>query len=248
MNTRSQSAKFATATANFASHDRGNNQDEHEQDAECKTHDAIAQLTENLHKISFGEPRESSKSLPQITTSSQLQDELPDICNEVFQVLGPYNLEATYQRALALELKDRGVTVLSEVEIPIEYKGQKIATRRVDLYLKLEKAVILELKAVMTGLKSEHLKQLKFYMTHFNVNEGYLINFPHLTGFPEENNEQYVDHPLQGPPVSDVVTRSRTTRKILENPNIIHVQHLKTIKKTVKKKHSNKTSSKVAKT
>ncbi|KAL3659172.1 hypothetical protein V7S43_015751 [Phytophthora oleae] len=235
MNTRSQSAaSFASAT-DKPSRDRGNTQDEHEQDAESKVHD-ISELTENLHKISFGEPKKSIKNLPKITTRSQLKDELPAICDEVFQVLGPYNLEATYQRALALELENRGVTVRSEVEISIEYKGQKIATRRVDLYLELDKAVILELKAVV-GLKAEHTKQLKFYMTHFDVSEGYLINFPHITGFPEENTVQYVDHPLQGPPVSDVVTRSKTRRTMEETPNVIHVKQLKKTKKTVKKEH-----------
>ncbi|KAK1942494.1 hypothetical protein P3T76_005993 [Phytophthora citrophthora] len=263
MNTRSQTtARLATATATFVSQERGNNQDEHEQNAESKVHDPMAEVTGNLHKmsfgeprestkslpnvpkISFGEPRESTKSLPKITSSKQLKKELPAICNEVSQVLGLYNLEATYQRALALELRERGVTVLSEVEIPIVYKGQKVGTRRVDLYLILEKVVILELKAVATGLKAEHTKQLKFYMTHFNVNEGYLINFPHLTGFPEENSEQYVDHPLQGPPVSDVTTRSKTARKAEEIPSIIHVKVSKTGKKTSKEKHSRKTSSK----
>ncbi|KAG6612065.1 GxxExxY protein [Phytophthora cinnamomi] len=221
---------------------RGNNQEEHEvDDSDAKIRDAIAELAENLHKISFGEPVDSTAKcvLPRITSSGQLKDELPAICNEVFRVLGPYNLEATYQRALALELRQRGVTVLSEVEIPVLYKGQRVATRRVDLYLKLhDRPVILELKAVVTGLKPEHLKQLKFYMTHFNVSDGFLINFPHLTGFPDESGVQYNEHVLQpegGAGVGDRVTRSSTPRKDAA-PKIIHVQQVKTpAKKTVKK-------------
>lgn len=252
MDTRSKTRDQDEASAVPSTHetsatqDRGNNQEEHEQEVETKTRDVVAELTENLHKISFGEPSASVvNDLTKITSSNQLKEELPFICNEVFRVLGPYNLEATYQRALALELRDRGVMILSEVEIPIEYKGQRIATRRVDLYLKLDKPVILELKAVVTGLKMEHLKQLKFYMTHFNVSEGYLINFPHITGFPEENNVQYIEHVLQpegGVGVSDRVTRSSTLRKNTTS-NIIHVQQVKTTKKTaVKKSTSTKTT------
>ncbi|CAI5736027.1 unnamed protein product [Peronospora destructor] len=163
-----------------------NHQEHLKLEIDSKRHHVVDELSEKLLKISFGEPTDSTlNALPPITSVRELTKELPCLCNEVFHVLGPFNLEATYQRALARELRDRGVTVLSEVEIPIEYKGQRIATRRVDLYLKLDKPVILELKAVVTGLKTEHLKQLKFYMTYFKVTEGYLINFPHVTGFPD---------------------------------------------------------------
>ncbi|GMF10729.1 unnamed protein product [Phytophthora lilii] len=173
MNTRSKTltqdeivARNSSTEEKMPAKDRGNNQQEHEQVTETKMHDAVAELTENLHKISFGEPRDAAANVPStISTSKELKEQLPAICNEVFRVLGPYNLEATYQRALALELRERDVTVLSEVEIPVEYKGQRIATRRVDLYLRLDKPVILELKAVTAALKTEHIKQLKFYMT-----------------------------------------------------------------------------------
>ncbi|KAE9028677.1 hypothetical protein PR003_g24224 [Phytophthora rubi] len=251
MNTRSKiETTFVAPSSSTDENDRGNNQQEHEEDPDVKIRDAIAELTENLHKISFGEPRDSTTKslLPKITTSRQLKEELPAICNEVFRVLGPYNLEATYQRALAQELRERGVTVLSEVEIPVLYKGQKIATRRVDLYLKLhDKPVILELKAVVTCLKPEHLKQLKFYLTHFNVSDGYLINFPHLMGFPVESSVQYSEHVLQpegGAGVGDRITRSKTPRKDAA-PKIIHVQQVKTpAKKTVTTKTTNAKTSK----
>ncbi|GMF50780.1 unnamed protein product [Phytophthora fragariaefolia] len=254
MNTRSKTREHDGEVSHASSmsfqqeQHRGNNQEEHEEDPDTKTRDAIAELTMNLHKISFGEPVDASTKppLPKISSCSQLNEELPAICNEVFGVVGPYNLEATYQRALALELRDRGVTVLSEVEIPVLYKGQRIATRRVDLYLKLDKPVILELKAVVTGLKPDHLKQLKFYMTHFNVVEGFLINFPHITGFPDESSVQYTEDVLQpenGEGVGDRVTRSKTPRKDAM-PKIIRVQRVakpakKTVKKTVVAKTTN---------
>jgi len=229
MNTRSQNREHPEAASPKAADDRGNNQEEHDHDYHetKKARDAIAELAEGVHNISFGEPSDSATAtLDKITTCSQLEEAIPAICNEVFSVLGPYNLEATYQR---------GVTVLSEVTIPILYKGQRIATRRLDLYLKLDRPVILELKAVVTGLKPEHMKQLKFYLQHFKVSDGILINFPHMTGFPDESNVEYVQHVLQpegGAGVTDRVTRSSTPRKDAA-PQIIHVQ-VKTAKKTVK--------------
>ncbi|CEG35828.1 GxxExxY protein [Plasmopara halstedii] len=227
MNTRSKERE--QVDSRLLSPDRSDDKIESELTSETNSRDIVAELATNLHKISFGEPSNVSVN-SKITSSNQLREALPLICNEVFRVLGPYNLEATYQRALALELQDRGVTVLSEVVLPIEYKGQQIATRRVDLYLKLEKPVILELKAVTAGLKSDHMRQLKFYMTHLDVNEGYLINFPHISGFPDESRTQYIEHVLQpegGLGVSDRVTRSSTIRKGAI-ANIIHVQVKKT--------------------
>jgi hypothetical protein len=43
---------------------------------------------------------------------------------------------------------------------------------------------VMELKAV-SALTGEHVKQLEYYMHHFEIDTGYLINFPHITGFPE---------------------------------------------------------------
>ncbi|RLN74310.1 hypothetical protein BBJ28_00005641 [Nothophytophthora sp. Chile5] len=191
-------------------------------ESEKEALDAVEDITKHLNKISFGG---SLGKVAKITTSVALKAQLPSICNEVFTVLGPYNLEATYQRALAMELRARGVRVTSEVEIPICYKGQRIATRRLDLHLQLDKPVILELKAVTTKLTSTHLKQLEFYLTHFDVSEGYLINFPHVTGFPDDNGVVYGQEVLQpegGAGVSDRVTRSSTPRKDAL-PEVIHV-------------------------
>ncbi|CAI5723853.1 unnamed protein product [Peronospora farinosa] len=226
--------QISTSTESMTRPNRNKKQEQLKPEIEIQSRNVVDELREKLHKISFGEPKDSSThALPRITSALQLKQELVLLCNEVFNVLGPFNLEATYQRALALELQDRGITVLSEVEIPIEYKGQPIATRRVDLYLKLDKPVILELKAVVTGLKTEHLKQLQFYMTHFKVNEGYLINFPHVTGFPDDNNMLCIEHVLQpkgGLGVSDRVTRSSVPRKNMM-PTIIHVQQVKTTRR-----------------
>ncbi len=42
---------------------------------------------------------------------------------------------------------------------------------------------MIELKAVK-HLSSDNMEQLYYYMAHLRCNIGYLINFPHETGFP----------------------------------------------------------------
>lgn len=43
--------------------------------------------------------------------------------------------------------------------------------------------LVIELKAVK-HLSGENMEQLYYYMAHLRCNVGYLINFPHETGFP----------------------------------------------------------------
>jgi len=43
---------------------------------------------------------------------------------------------------------------------------------------------VLELKATQ-GLTSADLKQLEFYMHYMNIDVGFLVNFPHDSGFPD---------------------------------------------------------------
>ncbi|OQS04735.1 hypothetical protein THRCLA_20807 [Thraustotheca clavata] len=190
-----------------------------------EAHD-VNKITKHMQNVSieYGETKEFGDT--KIENSKDLMENLPAICNEIFEILGQQNLEATYQSALCEELQRRGVIVASEVDIPIKYKGLQIATRRIDLLLYLEKPVILELKAVTGNLLPTHLMQLQYYMTHSRVEEGYLINFPHITGFPAPSNgivyKQTVLQPENGPTVSDCVTRSSTGKKDVK-PVVIRV-------------------------
>jgi GxxExxY protein len=126
------------------------------------------------------------KAVPKVSLLSDLDEHLPSICSSIFSSLSSRQCEATYQRCLSLDLEEAGVNVESEVEITLTYKGRDVGSRRADLVLTLAdgNAAVVELKAVGT-LLSEHLKQLEFYMHYMQIGIGYLINFPHDTGFPE---------------------------------------------------------------
>jgi len=134
-------------------------------------------------------PWYSANESRQITSMKDLRENLYPMCRAIHKSLGTRNLEATYQGALALDLAEAGVRVEREVEIDLCYKGSKIGTRRADLLLtvgsgmKWERAVV-ELKAISGKLDDDHVRQLKYYMTHFEVEHGFLINFKHVNQFP----------------------------------------------------------------
>lgn len=98
----------------------------------------------------------------------------------VHTALGPGLLEGVYEACLAFELKQRGLQVQTQVEMPVCYQGVSIDTGyRLDLLI--ERAVIVELKAV-EKLMPVHEAQLLTYLKLADKRLGLLINFnvPHL--------------------------------------------------------------------
>ena len=93
---------------------------------------------------------------------------------EVHSTLGVGFQEVVYQRALAVQMLERGLSFAREYEMPIFYKGQQVGTRRVDFLV--EEKVVVELKAV-SGLDNVHLAQAINYLEAFGLEVGLLINF-----------------------------------------------------------------------
>ncbi|WP_044212384.1 GxxExxY protein [Flammeovirga sp. OC4] len=92
---------------------------------------------------------------------------------KVHRTLGNGFQEVIYQRALALEFKNQGISYQREMEMSIYYEGVHIGTRRVDFYVE---GIMVELKAVIR-LEDVHLAQAKNYCEAYNVPTGLLINF-----------------------------------------------------------------------
>jgi len=84
--------------------------------------------------------------------------------------------EVIYQRALAWELKQAGLTFNREIEQDIFYKElpEPIGTRRADFVV--EGKVLVELKAVIQ-LEDVHLAQILNYLKAYRLEVGLLINF-----------------------------------------------------------------------
>ena len=92
---------------------------------------------------------------------------------EVHKNLGPGFMEVTYQRALALELRQLGLDFDREVEMDVYYKDQKIDKRRVDF---LVEDCMVEIKG-KSQLEDEHYIQTLSYLKASNMKLALLINF-----------------------------------------------------------------------
>ena len=98
-----------------------------------------------------------------------------DSAMRVHSELGPGLLESTYEACLKYELVNAGLTVVSQLELPIQYKGVEIDTGyRLDLLV--EDQVIVELKAI-DKLLAIHEAQLLSYLKLSKRKVGLLINF-----------------------------------------------------------------------
>jgi len=95
---------------------------------------------------------------------------------EVHKFLGNGFQEVIYQRALALELSQAGLTYAREIEQEIFYKElpEPIGTRRADFVV--EGKVLVELKALIT-LEDVHLAQVLNYLKAYKLEVALLINF-----------------------------------------------------------------------
>lgn len=83
-------------------------------------------------------------------------------------------LETVYQKALVLELKEKGIDAQTEVPISVYYKNIVVGECRVDIFV--EKKIIIELKAVQHP-NSIHEAQLVNYLTATHIDHGLLITF-----------------------------------------------------------------------
>jgi GxxExxY protein len=104
-----------------------------------------------------------------------ISGEVIDAAYSVHVGLGPGLLESVYRVVLAKELESRGLHVVQEQKVPVEYKGLTFDMGfRVDLIV--ERVVIVEIKSVET-LAPVHAKQLLTYLRLTRLPLGLLLNF-----------------------------------------------------------------------
>ena len=102
---------------------------------------------------------------------------------EVHRVMEPGLLESVYHKCLERELIERNIKFVSEMVIPIEYKGIDLESEmRCDLFV--ENVLPVEIKAV-DDFHPIHNAQLLTYMNLLQAPEGLLINFNVLNIFKE---------------------------------------------------------------
>ena len=93
---------------------------------------------------------------------------------EVNKLLGPGFLEKVYERALVIELRNRGLITECQVPIKVYYKGKCVGEYYADLII--EKSVIVEVKTV-DALTNAHKAQILNYLKATGISVGILVNF-----------------------------------------------------------------------
>ena len=95
---------------------------------------------------------------------------------EVHKFMGNGFQEVIYQRALAWEFSQAGLSFAREIEQQVFYKElvEPIGTRRADFVV--EGKVLVETKAVIE-LEDVHLAQVLNYLKAYRLEVGLLINF-----------------------------------------------------------------------
>jgi GxxExxY protein len=94
---------------------------------------------------------------------------------DVYNELGPGFLEAVYQEATEIELTRRGIPFVSQPELPIFYKGERLKKYYIADFLIYDK-IMIEIKALKSLTSHEEaqlLNELKITRTKL----GLLINF-----------------------------------------------------------------------
>ena len=119
---------------------------------------------------------------------------IQSLAQSVFECVGPGHNEQIYQKALMYELNIQGFNVDMEYHLDVVYidtLGNKhnLVSERIDLFIhknrekKLEKNIIIELKAVAKNMSNIELTQVNKYLKELDkqnieIDYGILINFP----------------------------------------------------------------------
>jgi GxxExxY protein len=111
-------------------------------------------------------------------TSPEIERVAHEIVDAAFRIhaeVGPGLLESAYQTLMIYELKKRGLTVATEVAVPVVYEEVRLdAGYRLDVLV--NDCVIVEIKAI-EKLHPVHDAQLLTYLKLTKKRLGILINF-----------------------------------------------------------------------
>jgi GxxExxY protein len=103
-----------------------------------------------------------------------LTQKIIGIFYEVYNELGHGFLESVYETAFEMALVSKGLNVLTQIEVPVWFRGKKIGDFTADMLV--EKSVLLELKAG-SQLNPAHEAQLLNYLRATEIEVGMLLSF-----------------------------------------------------------------------
>jgi GxxExxY protein len=117
---------------------------------------------------------------------------------DVYNELGGGFLESVYHLALNIALKQSGLRVMSEVAVPVYFRGEVVGDFRADLIVNGD--VLLELKAAQ-ALDRIHEAQVLNYLRATQIEVAILLNFgpkPQFKRFLLDNHQKKIRvHPCE---------------------------------------------------
>ncbi len=105
-----------------------------------------------------------------------LSEEIIGSAMTVLNNLKPGLDEKLYERALVIELSERGRTIHQQMRFTVSYKKHEIGVLIPDLIV--DDLVLVDTKVVTTFTDS-HIAQMTGYLSHTGLRLGLLLNFKH---------------------------------------------------------------------
>ena len=93
---------------------------------------------------------------------------------EVHRSLGRGFIEAVYEEAFAIELRERAIPFERQVPVPVSYRGHVVGMHRLDIFVGGQKLV--ELRAVKE-LTDTHFAVVRSYLRAVDRSHGLILNF-----------------------------------------------------------------------
>jgi GxxExxY protein len=92
----------------------------------------------------------------------------------VHRELGPGFVESAYENAFVIELGHRQIEYERQRVVPVLYRGEEVATHRLDLLVARE--IVVELKAIRE-IADVHFVVLRSYLRAVDRKHGLILNF-----------------------------------------------------------------------
>jgi len=123
---------------------------------------------------------------------SLLTEKIIGLFYDVYNELGYGFLESVYEQALLIALRQAGLDVEAQVEIPVRFRGLEVGNYKADL--QVDRKVLIELKAARS-LEKAHEAQILNYLKATNIEVGLLLNFgerPQFRRFVFDNERKKI--------------------------------------------------------
>jgi GxxExxY protein len=123
---------------------------------------------------------------------SLLTEKIIGLFYDVYNELGHGFLESVYEQAMLIALRQAGLDVEAQVEIPVRFRGLEVGNYKADL--QVDRKVLIELKAARS-LEKAHEAQILNYLKATNIEVGLLLNFgerPQFRRFVFDNERKKI--------------------------------------------------------